>query len=144
MRTPKAAIDLIKRWEGLRLKTYKCVAGRLTIGYGHTGPEAKDKAEITEAKAEELLMRDVANAEKEVLKLVKGELTDNELGALVSFVFNLGATAFSKSTLLKKLNSGSKKEAAQEFDKWVYADGKKQPGLIARRAEERKLFEESK
>ncbi|KIL99669.1 Lysozyme [Paramagnetospirillum magnetotacticum MS-1] len=136
----QAGLDLTKDSEGLRLKTYLCPAGRLTIGYGHTGPNVTDGMVIDEAKAEALLAADLAHAGEGVIKAVKASLNDNQYAALCDFVFNLGAGALAGSTLLKKLNAG----AADEFLKWDKAtvDGVKKalPGLTKRRAAERTLF----
>lgn len=133
-------LELIKKFEGLRLEAYKCPAGKNTIGYGHTrGVRIGQK--ITKDQAERFLADDFLEAESEVARMVKVPLTWNQLDALASFVFNLGAAKLLGSTLLKKLNSGDYKGAAAEFDKWVFANGVKLNGLIARRKAERELFE---
>lgn len=131
--------DIIKKWEGLRLKAYLCPAGVPTIGYGHTY-NVKMGQTISVAQAELFLDHDYQDAEEQVLSLVKVPLTENQLGALTSFVFNLGAGNLSRSTLLRKLNQGDYTSAAEEFNKWVFAGGKKLNGLVKRRAEERELF----
>ena len=133
-------LELIKKFEGLRLESYRCPAGIPTIGYGHTrGVRIGQK--ITKDQAERFLADDFLEAESEVARMVKVPLTWNQLDALASFVFNLGAAKLLGSTLLKKLNSGDYKGAAAEFDKWVFANGVKLNGLIARRKAERELFE---
>lgn len=133
------AKDLIRKYEGLRLEAYLCPAGVPTIGYGHTkGVKLGDK--ITKEQAEKFLDDDYNAASAFVKSLVKVSLTDNALGALTSFVFNLGVGSLKTSTLLKKLNVGDFVGAANEFDKWVFSAGKKLNGLIARRAEEKQLF----
>lgn len=138
MRAPnKAAIDLIKSFESLRLTAYLDSVRVPTIGYGHTRG-VKMGTTITEEQAEALLEEDLAEACRAVETLVRVPLTDNQFGALVSFQFNLGALG--KSTLLKFLNKGQYAEAAQEFGKWVYAGREKLNGLIRRREAERKLF----
>ena len=131
--------DLIKKYEGLKLTSYLCPAGVPTIGWGHTYGVKLNRT-ISVAEAEVLLDHDYQEAEDDVLSLVTVPLKDNELAALTSFVFNLGATALSTSTLLKKLNRSDYRGAAEEFDKWVYAGSKKLNGLIKRRAEEKQLF----
>lgn len=131
--------DIIKKWEGLRLKAYLCPAGVPTIGYGHTY-NVKMGQTISVAQAELFLDHDYQDAEEQVLSLVKVPLTENQLGALTSFVFNLGAGNLRISTLLRKLNQGDYTSAAEEFNKWVFAGGKKLNGLVKRRAEERELF----
>ena len=133
-------IPIIKQYEGLKLEAYLCTAGIPTIGYGHTrGVKLGQK--ISAAQAEVFLDHDYEEAEDAVKRLITVPLTDNQLGALTSFVFNLGEGRLLGSTLRRKLNSGDYKGAAAEFDKWVYSGGKKLNGLIARRAAERKLFE---
>ena len=133
-------IPIIKQYEGLKLEAYLCPAGIPTIGYGHTrGVKLGQK--ISAAQAEVFLDHDYKEAEDVVKRLITVPLTDNQLGALTSFVFNLGEGRLLGSTLRRKLNSGDYKGTAAEFDKWVYSGGKKLNGLIARRAAERKLFE---
>jgi lysozyme len=61
MITNKAGLELIKSFEGLRLKGYLCPAGVATVGYGHTGPEVKVGMVITLAQAEAYLRFDLAN-----------------------------------------------------------------------------------
>lgn len=137
--------SIIKYCEGLRLEAYLCPAGKPTIGWGHTF-NVKMGQKISEAQAEIFLDHDYQEAEEAVTRLVKVPLTDNQLGALVSFVFNLGEGNLKTSTLLKKLNLGDYDGAAAEFDKWVYATVKgvktKLNGLVVRRKLERALFED--
>ena len=133
-------IPIIKQFEGLKLEAYLCPAGIPTIGYGHTrGVKLGQK--ISAAQAEVFLDHDYEEAEDAVKRLITVPLNDNQLGALTSFVFNLGEGRLLGSTLRRKLNSGDYKGAAAEFDKWVYSGGEKLNGLVARRAAERKLFE---
>lgn len=144
-KTNKAGIDLIKTWEGLSLKPYKCPADIPTIGYGATFYEDGTKVtmqdpNITEARAEELLIKHIETFAREVENLIKVNLTDNQFAALVSFTYNLGARNLKTSTLLKKLNSGDYAGAANEFEKWNKAGGKVLSGLIRRRQAEKALF----
>jgi lysozyme len=144
MKTSKNGINLIKEFEGCRLKAYKCPAGILTIGIGHTGtvngkPITADMT-ITELMAETLLAIDLQKFEKCINDNVKKPLTQNEFDALVSFVFNVGTGAFEKSSMLKLLNSGHMPLAAGQFDRWIYAKGKVLNGLKKRRAAEKALF----
>ena len=104
--------------EGLRLKAYKDTKGIWTIGVGHTGPEVVEGLVITKEKAHELFQKDVAWAE-DAVNLVKVPLTQNQFDALVSFVFNIGAGAWKRSTMLKMLNLGDYVGASKQFDRWV-------------------------
>lgn len=133
------AVELIKRFEGLRLSAYLCPAGVWTIGYGHTG-DVKRGDRITEHQANAILDVDLEAAERMVEELIEVPLTDNEFGALVSFAFNFGRKRLATSTLRAYLNQGKRLEAAAEFPKWKHAAGRVVPGLVRRRMAERELF----
>ena len=146
-------LALVKAFEGLFLKAYQDAVGIWTIGWGHTGLQHMDGTVrkgrvITEAQAEELLRYDMNQFEASVSALVKVPLTDDQFSALVSFSFNVGddidadsiAEGLGDSTLLKRLNAGAYRDAADEFLKWDKAGGKKLRGLTRRRESERNLF----
>jgi lysozyme len=143
MRTSARGLALIKHYEGLSLTPYRCPAAVLTIGYGHvlSAEEAQDFAQgISLREAEALLVQDVALAEAALFRLVQVPLTQGQVDALVSFIFNLGTARFRASTLRMKLNRREYDAAAREFPKWVFAGGVKLPGLIRRRQEEMAVF----
>lgn len=138
MEASKKAIDIIKYYEGLHLDAYLCPAGVLTIGYGHTRG-VTEGMEITAAEADRLLNEDLAEVEAEVNKI--DGLNQNQFDALVSFVFNLGATAFRRSTLRKMiLADRDDPNIAPEFKRWIYGGGQVLRGLVSRRAEEAELY----
>lgn len=97
--------QLIKKYEGCRLKAYKCPRGVWTIGYGHTNNVRPDDV-ITQDEANELFKRDVKIFENTINRLVKAKLNQNQFDALVSFTFNLGYgdKGLGGSTLLRLLN----------------------------------------
>lgn len=134
-----SGIELVKYFEGCSFDAYQCPAGIWTIGYGHTH-KVKQGDVCNQAQADEWLEDDFYMATVDAKAVVKVPLTDNQLDALASFVFNLGVRKLIQSTLLKKLNAGDYEGAANEFDKWVFAGNVKLKGLIARRAAEKKLF----
>lgn len=145
MKTGKSGLELIKSFEGLRLKAYLCPSGVLTIGYGHTGKvrgsAITSKTTITASEAEALLKEDLQCFENAVNTLVKVPLNNNQYDALVSFAFNVGTNAFKGSTLLKCLNQRNYSGASKEFGRWIY--GSKNialEGLKKRRTAEEKLF----
>lgn len=140
MKINKAGLDIVKKWEGLRLKAYLCPADVLTIGYGSTGPHVKSGMIITAEEAEALLVKDLSRFEQGVAKLVPANCTENQFSALVSFSFNVGLAALTKSTLLRKFKAGDMAGAQAEFAKWNKAGGKILSGLVKRRADEAKLF----
>lgn len=139
MRTSKKGIELIKKFEGIKTKAYLCPAGVWTIGYGHTKGVKKNDT-CTMAKAIEFLKEDLRVFECAIDDLVKVELNQNQFDALVSFVFNVGATAFKKSTMLKFINANHFPLAAGQFDLWNKGGGVVLQGLVKRRAAEKELF----
>ncbi|ENA1166650.1 lysozyme, partial [Salmonella enterica] len=115
-----------------------------TIGYGWTGkvdgkPVTPDTV-IAQETADRLLKTGLVSYERDVSRLVKVKLTQGQFDALVSFVYNLGARAFSGSTLLRKLNAGDYDGAAGEFMRWVSPGTEVEAGLRRRRQAERDLF----
>jgi len=139
MNISENGINLIKKFEGCSLSAYRCPRGVWTIGWGHTGC-VKQGDRITQEKADELLKKDLKVFEAHVSNIVKIPVTQNQFDALVSFEYNVGYENFSKSTLLKLLNQGKYKEAAQQFERWKYAGGKVLAGLERRRQAEKNLF----
>lgn len=142
----KAGIDLLKFYEGLRLKSYQDTGKVWTIGYGHTsaagGMKVYQGLVITHEQAEQLLKDDLARMTYPVIKrLVKVPVSQGQFDALCSFIYNLGEGQVSKSTLLKLLNAKDYKGASTQFSRWVFDNGVELDGLIARRAAERKLFD---
>lgn len=137
-------INLIKKYEGLRLDAYLCPAKVPTIGYGHTGTvdgkPVKIGMVITEKKAEELLRKDLECFENGVCNCVKVPLTQGQFDALVSFSYNLGIGSLQDSTLLKLLNQKKYEDAAEQFERWVKAGGRTLEGLVKRRRAEKTLF----
>ena len=137
MKLSQKGLQLIKDFEGLELKVYVCPAGVLTIGYGSTGSHVKKGMVITEGEAEKLLRTDLLRFEESVNNLVKVPLTQGQYDALVSFAFNCGAGALAESTLLRLLNEGDYKGAADQFKRWT---NQGLAGLVRRRKAEETLF----
>lgn len=138
MKTSEKGINLIKKFEGCRLKAYKCPAGIWTIGYGHT-LGVKQGQTITNKQAITFLKNDLVKFEKIVTNMVKVPLTQNMFDALVSWAYNVGNR--STSTLVKLLNKQDYKGAASQLLLWNKANNKELAGLTKRRKEEKKLFE---
>ncbi|MNG52542.1 Lysozyme RrrD [compost metagenome] len=137
-------IDLICDFEGKRLVAYDDGVGVWTIGFGTTiypnGIRVKKGDTCTEAQAKAYMQNDLKKFEYAVNSAVNIPLNQNQYDALVSLTYNIGAAAFSKSTLVKKLNTGDILGAADQFDVWVNAGGKRMQGLVNRRAKEKLLF----
>ena len=138
-------IEALKYLEGFSSKVYKCSAGVKTIGYGHTIKEGEQFTTINQKEALKLLEDDIRYFLDEIKKLINEKqynlLNENQICALIVFVYNIGVSNFSKSTLLKKINIGnSLMSIASEFDKWIYVKGIKHLELIIRRSAEKELF----
>jgi lysozyme len=144
MKTSKAGIDLIKRWEGVKLTAYKCPAGIWTIGYGHTSAAGSPKVvagmTITTKEAEEILTRDLLKYETAVKNALTRAPNQNQFDAMVSLCYNIGPGAFKKSSVAKRFNEGNVAGAAEALRMWNKAGGKVLQGLVNRREDERKLF----
>lgn len=139
MKASVDAYELIKQFEGLRLKAYLCPAGIWTIGYGHTSGVSPNSF-ITIQEADEYLHRDVATIEMQLNKL-NLILRQYQWDAIVSFVFNVGIGNFKSSTLLAKIRTNPDDNSIMdEFLRWVYANGKVMKGLQKRRLAEMKLY----
>lgn len=140
-------LEIIKQFEGFRGKPYLCPAQIPTIGFGNTTYENGNKVTLKDpaidiVRAEVLLQ---SHVQKQIIpqlnKLVKKELNDNQLSAIVSFCYNLGTGNFGSSTLLKKINSNpSDSSIRTEFMKWNKANGRELPGLTKRRQAEADLY----
>ena len=139
MKTSPKGIALIKEFEGLRLKAYKCPGGVWTIGYGHTAG-VKPGMLISKAQAEEYLKADLIAFER-YLNGLRLALNQNQFDVLISFIYNVGTGNFSSSTLLRKVRANPQDNSIMdEFLRWVYSKGRVLPGLQRRRLAEMKLY----
>jgi lysozyme len=163
MKTNPAGIELIKRFEGLRLQAYRCLAGVLTIGYGHTGDVEAHRV-INEHQADAILSVDLDRFERGVTELTGGcGLNGNQFSALVSLAFNIGLEALKRSRLRRytrdlaalsdlrvwgavtgeqaaRKRAASLERVASEFLIWSHVKGRRVDGLVKRREAERALF----
>lgn len=143
MRISYNGLQFLKEREGFKDTAYRDSAGIWTIGYGTTkikGVPVVQGQTITEKEAEECLEDDLSWAQEAVNQGVKVRLTQGMFDALVSFVYNVGGSAFTTSTLRRLLNGGMYEEASEQFHRWKYAGGKVIPGLVNRRRLEFDLF----
>ena len=142
MKTSDAGIALIRRFEGFSGKPYICPAGYVTVGYGHVVLKGEDfSGGVTVDQAVALLKKDITAAERSVARLIRAPLLQPHFDALVSFTYNLGGGALQRSSLRRKINRADFAAALPEFEKWVYAGGRKLKGLISRRRAEAQLFD---
>lgn len=144
MKTNLEGIELIKRWEGLKLAAYLCPAKVWTIGYGHTTaagvPAVTKGMKITADDAAEILVRDLVAYEAAVMNVLRRNPNENQFSAMVSLCYNIGPGAFARSSVVKKFNAGDLPGAAAAFRLWNKGGGKVLPGLVRRREEEIILF----
>lgn len=136
-------IRFIERQEGLELAPYWDADGLVwTDGYGNTTGVIPNGPAITQERAEADLRRNIGWAQAAVNTLVKVPITQDQDDALVDFVFNLGATNFGGSTLLRLLNAGDYEGAAGQFGRWIHdATGAVNSDLVDRRAREAAMFQ---
>jgi len=140
MEISQEGLSLIKKFEGCELESYKCAAGVWTIGYGSTNG-IEEGMEISQERADMLLLEDVEVFEEAVNKLVEVPLEQNQFDALVSWTFNLGSTNLQNSTLLKVLNNEDYEGVPSQIKRWNKAGGEVLQGLVRRREAEALLFE---
>lgn len=133
-------LSLIKQFEGLSLTVYKDAVGLATVGWGHMDRGMAVGSTISLDEANRLLRDDLKMTEDGIGRLLTVSVTSNEFSALVCFAFNVGLANLKSSTLLRKVNSGDSKAAADEFQRWNRAAGRVLAGLTKRREAERQLF----
>lgn len=147
MNVSARGLDAIRVEEGLRLRAYPdpATGGKpWTIGYGFTfyrdGDPVRPGDELTKAQAEAMLIAMASDLAAEIIALVRVPLTQNQLDALVLFVWNIGLPQFRASTMLRLLIAGDFAGAAEQFERWKYAAGRVNPVLVERRKRERAMF----
>lgn len=126
---------LVAENEGLVLGTYLDPIGIVTSCYGHTHEALKLGQDFTEAQCLEQLAVDLSHYNARLLAL-SPPLSQGEHMAYLSFIYNVGIGAFTRSTLRKKLQNDDRIGACKELKRWVYAAGKKLAGLVRRRQSE--------
>jgi len=135
---------LIRDMEGFRGEAYLDTGGVWTIGFGTIkypdGSRVRKGDVCTRGQAEVWLKNDSAWVDACLDKHVKVAVSQNHFDALASFVYNIGESAFIKSTMLTLINNSNFSSAASQFDRWIYDNGKEIKGLVNRRAKEKTLF----
>lgn len=145
MKLSAEGINLIKRFEGVRNRAYRCSANLWTIGVGHLIGDGKSLPDswnrtFTEEEINALLIRDLSRFERGIRMYIKVPLRQCEYDSLCSFAFNLGLGTLQRSTLRQKINRGDKEGAAKEILKYCRAGGKIIKGLQRRREAEYRMF----
>ena len=132
-------IELLTHFEGLKLEAYQDSVGVWTIGYGHTKGVISGM-KITEVQAKNLLKTELIEYQNYINSMVSVNLDQCQFDALVCWVYNLGPTNLSNSTLLKLLNQGDKFLIPEQFRRWNKAGGRVLKGLVRRREAEALMF----
>lgn len=145
MKISPRGLELIKDFEGFSSTSYLDVVNIPTIGFGNTFYEDGRKVKLGEqiSKTDALkLLEVIANRDfaDKIFPSIKVKVTQSQFDAMVSLAYNIGAGAFLKSTLLKKVNAGDFAGAGEEFSRWNKANGKEVLGLTRRREREKQLF----
>lgn len=135
---------IIREFEGFRSTAYRDTGGVWTIGFGTirypNGVKVKQGDTCTRGQAELWLKNDCLWVDACLDKYVKVKVSQNQFDALASFVYNVGETQFIKSTMLSLINQNNLTAAANQFDRWIFDNGKRIQGLVNRRAKEKTLF----
>ena len=138
-------LDMLKGWETIggtpNLNAYYDTGSYGTIGYGHKIKWNEDFSEgITSKKAEELLVADVASAERAVRNLVDIPLNKKQFDALTMLVYNIGEDNFAFSLTRAYINAGNFSQAMSEWRGFRLVNGNIDRGLVRRRRAETQLF----
>lgn len=140
-----AGVAKIKSHEGCKLTAYPDPGSRdgkpWTIGFGSTGPDIRQGLTWTQAQADARFLADLRRFENQVERVLDGApTTQAQFDALVSFSYNVGLAGLGTSQLLRFHKAGKFGQAASQFARWKYNDGKVMPGLVTRRAAEAAMY----
>jgi lysozyme len=135
MKMSQEGLDILREREGARNEAYQDVKGIWTIGVGHTGPEVVEGLTWTDDEIDSQLALDVEKAEDCINQNVRVLLTQNQVDALCSFIFNVGTHAFEESTMLRLINQCDFDGATAQFDRWNIPSA-----IIGRRMAEKAQF----
>lgn len=140
----QATIELIKRWEGCRLKAYQDVVGIWTVGWGLTSGagfiEVGPDTVLTQDEADWYLEKAVSRFAAQIEPLITRPINENQFGAFVSLAYNIGVGGFSRSSALRHFNNGDLDRVPRSMRLWNKAGGKIVKGLVNRRNDEVQLF----
>lgn len=133
-------VSLVTVWEGYSPMVYADPIGRAAVCWGHDNPGLIRGAIYTREQCEALLGADLLK-HADALACIKTPMTDGQKAAFVSFAYNVGVGAFCGSTLVKLASAGDMAAACAQLSRWTFAGGKQLPGLVKRRADERRICE---
>ena len=129
------AAPVTSHYEGLRTKAYLDVVGVPTICYGETQNvklgDVKTKPECDAMFTERLGYFSLRTG-----LMFNRDVDPRVHAAVTSLSYNIGLSAFQKSTVLKRINKGDVKGACEFFPAYNRAGGKVVRGLSVRRTKE--------
>ena len=126
---------LVAPSEGLVNTPYLDPVGIQTVCYGHTGRDIENRP-YSNDECLSMLAEDLDAHNRQMLGYIRAPITIQQNAAFLSFCFNVGVSKCSRSTAFKKLNAMDYSGACAELKRWVYAGGRRLPGLVTRRANE--------
>jgi lysozyme len=134
-------LQLLQRYERYVPTPYDDGYGFQTIGWGHLIRPGEVFTYLSPAEADDLLRRDLATAERAVLRLITVPLHALQFDALVSFTYNAGSGTLQRSTLRQKVNRGDHAEVVKAFALYRLSAGRISKGLVRRRKDEAALYQ---
>lgn len=132
-------VSVLAPSEGYVDRVYLDPVNILTSCFGHTGPELRMGQRFTEAECLDQLVNDLHKHDREMLRYIKVPISNNVHAAFLSFCYNVGVNACSKSTAIRLLNENKTESACKELKRWVYVGKNILPGLVTRRQKEYEL-----
>jgi len=145
MKTSERGLQLIKAYEGIRLKPYRDCVGLYTVGVGHligngtVLPDSWNRT-FTIEEVNELLVADVRKFELGLARYVNVELSQNQFDAIIDYCFNLGLGTFQRSSVRQAINRRDKAGVVRNLLRYNKAGGKVVSQLDNRRKAEALLF----
>lgn len=136
------AVPLISKLEGVEHKPYLDIAGIPTVCAGITGPDVVMGKTYSQRECDNLLMKHLTATKNYVDSRVKVKIPDTMRASFYSVAFNIGITAFGKSSILREANAGNLWRSCEHIKDWRFYTNPKtkrkevSKGLVNRRAEE--------
>ena len=141
IRTSEQGVKFIQGYEKFSEISYLDQGGLPTIGWGHLIELGVTYSEpMTRAFGDELFRKDLLSTERSVLRLTQKPLSQHQFDALVSFVFNVGAGAYQRSTLRQMILNNMDSEIPTQFLRWNKVGGRVSRGLTRRRIAEALMY----
>lgn len=130
-------VPFVGTWEGKSNDPYRDLVGVQTVCYGETRVEMR---RYSDSECEAMLAQGLGDFAKPVLERNPELLGhDPQLAAATSLAYNIGASAYHRSTVARRFSAGNWRGACDAFLMWNKAGGRVVRGLVNRRKAEREL-----